>query len=70
MSRRTLDVTGMKCEGCVESVTSALESVDGVRRADVSLEEGRADVETQATVTLDSLISAVESAGFEAKPAD
>lgn len=70
MSQTTLSVTGMKCEGCVESVTSALEGVDGVRRANVSLEEGRAEVETDATATLDSLVSAVESAGFEARPAD
>lgn len=70
MKQTTLNVTGMKCDGCAESVTSALEGVEGVRRADVSLDEGRAEVESEGSVTLDSLVAAVESVGFGAKPAD
>ena len=70
MRRATLDVTGMKCEGCAKSVGSALEGVEGVHRAEVSLEDERARVEAEPEVTFGSLVSAVESVGFAAKPAD
>lgn len=67
---RSLHVSGMKCEGCVKGVTSALEGVEGVRRAEVSLEEGRAEVTADSTVPLSALVAAVEDQGFGATPED
>ena len=40
----TLQVTGMTWGGCVSTVQTALEGLDGVSKADVSLEEGTAIV--------------------------
>ncbi len=40
-------IDGMTCMGCVAHVKEALESIDGVKSADVSLEENSAKVESE-----------------------
>ena len=57
-------VEGMHCPKCVARVKDALEAVDGVLKAVVSLEEGSAVVSGNADVQ--ALVSAVESIGFGA----
>jgi uncharacterized membrane protein YraQ (UPF0718 family)/copper chaperone CopZ len=59
-----LAVTGMRCHGCVESVTRALEECAGVRDASVDLDSGRASVRG---VGLDRsrLAEVVRALGFE-----
>lgn len=39
MQTITLNIEGMTCGGCVKSVTSILEGVNGVDKAEVSLEK-------------------------------
>ena len=51
MATVTLKVSGMSCQHCVRSVTSALQSVEGVERAEVDLSKGRATVEYDAALT-------------------
>jgi len=63
----TLDVTGMTCQGCVQSVRSVLERRDGVTRVEVTLEPGRAVVDHDGRVAADALVQAVEGAGYEAR---
>ena len=43
--KTTLGVTGMTCQGCVNSVKKTLDSIDGVEKYEVSLEDGEAVVE-------------------------
>lgn len=69
MRKLTLEVTGMKCEGCAGAVDAALGRVEGVRRVDVSLEDGRADVVGDDALAADDLVAAVEAAGYDAAPA-
>ena len=38
MQTITLNIDGMTCGGCVKSVTRLLEGVEGVEKAEVSLE--------------------------------
>ena len=57
-------VEGMHCPKCVARVKDALEAVDGVLKAEVSLEEGSAVVSGNADVQ--ALVFAVESIGFGA----
>ena len=57
-------VEGMHCPKCVARVKDALEAVDGVLKAEVSLEEGSAVVSGNADVQ--ALGSAVASIGFGA----
>ncbi|EFR99699.1 CopZ family metallochaperone [Listeria seeligeri] len=66
MEKLTLKIEGMTCGHCEARVTKALAEVDGVTDAKVSLEEGTATVEFETgKVTEDSLIDAVEDAGYE-----
>ncbi len=62
-----LNITGMTCVHCQASVQKALETVPGVKKAEVDLSTGTAviegDTDTQA------LISAVEQEGYSASPA-
>ena len=60
-----LDVEGMHCEKCVARVKDALEKVDGVTGADVSLEEDSAVVEGHGFAA-DALVAAVVEIGFGA----
>lgn len=61
-----IEVTDMKCEGCAGAVREALQDVDGVLAAEVSLEEKSAQVQTEEGVTADRLVAAVEEAGYGA----
>ena len=60
----TLNITGMTCGHCQKAVTEALESVEGVTKADVNLESGIAKVEGSSDTS--ALISAVEEEGYSA----
>ena len=67
METTTIKVDGMSCGGCVKSVTGVLTALDGVAKAEVSLERKQAVVEFDAAkVTLDQLKGVIEDAGFEA----
>ena len=60
-----LHVGGMHCQKCVARVKDALEAVDGVTSAEVSLEKERAVVEGCASS--EALISAVQALDFTAE---
>ena len=67
METTTIKVDGMSCGGCVKSVTGVLTALDGVAKAEVSLEQKQAVVEFDAAkVTPERLKAAIEDAGFEA----
>jgi len=58
-------VEGMDCPQCARHVCDALESVDGVSRADVRLAAGKAVVELDpGRVTMEGIRRAVASAGY------
>jgi copper chaperone CopZ len=63
--KTTLKVTGMSCMHCVGSVKQALEAVDGVDSAEVSLEPGEAVVTGDADIA--ALVAAVTEAGYNAE---
>ncbi|WAH37629.1 heavy-metal-associated domain-containing protein [Alicyclobacillus dauci] len=66
MTTTHIAIQGMSCSGCVNAVTNALESVDGVQKVDVSLDKNEAQViYDEHVVTLDALRSAVEDAGYD-----
>lgn len=64
---KILNVEGMSCNHCVASVRKALEGLDGVREADVNLEDKKARVELDKDLADQVLVKAVEDAGFSAK---
>ena len=61
----TLNVTGMTCEHCAESVRTTLAAVAGVRAAQVDLAAKKAVV-VGDSLSPDTLLSAVRTAGYEA----
>ena len=64
---RNLKISGMSCGHCVGHVKSALEGIEGVSQADVSLENHQAEVTLSGEVVDADLISAVEAAGYQAE---
>lgn len=64
---KILNVEGMSCNHCTATVKKALEGLDGVKEADVSLEEKNAKVELDKDVADEALVKAVEDAGYTAK---
>ena len=64
---KILKVEGMSCNHCVASVKNALEGIDGVIEADVSLEDKSARVEFDKDLADEALVKAVEDAGYSAK---
>ena len=69
MQTVTLGISGMTCGGCVRSVTNVLKALDGVAKAEVSLEKNNAVVDYDpGKVGVEQLKSSVEEAGFEVTP--
>ena len=66
MQTSTLGIEGMTCGGCVSSITKVLQALDGVAKAEVSLEKKCAVVDYDpAKVGLEQFKRSVEEAGFE-----
>lgn len=60
-----IEVTGMHCDGCVNTVTKALKGLDGVQDAKVTLENEQAKVEFDpAKLGSDDLKNAIEESGY------
>ena len=61
-------VSGMDCEHCVHHVKTAIENLDGVEKADVSLKKGEAVVTLckDNPATAETIIQAVKDIGYEA----
>ena len=69
MQTETLDVQGMSCEACVGHVTRALQGLDGVQTAQVSLADHQAVVTYDpAKVQASQMVEAVAEEGYEASP--
>lgn len=67
MQDTIIKVSGMTCQGCVNSVTRVLKSVPGVETVNVSLERGEAALRYDpARASEAELRKAVEEAGFDA----
>lgn len=63
----TLEIVGMTCESCASHVKSALEKVPGVMSADVSWQQGIAQVAAAADTPNADLLAAVAALGYEAR---
>jgi copper chaperone len=69
MQTTTLDVQGMSCGACVGHVTRALQGLDGVQSAQVSLQDKQAVVTyDSAKVQVAQMAEAVADEGYEASP--
>jgi copper ion binding protein len=65
---REFAVEGMMCEGCVKTVTSAVQGVPGVKEVEVSLADKKATVVADAAEVPSSKIeAAIRDAGYQAR---
>jgi Cu+-exporting ATPase len=64
-----LDVDGMTCASCVARVERKLNKIDGVE-ASVNFATEQATVTFPTSTTVEELVSAVEAAGYRARPAE
>ncbi len=68
MASATLKITGMSCGHCVRAVTTALQSVEGVRSVQVDLGAGRATVDyDEGKTDPKQLVGAVMDEGYTAE---
>ena len=63
VAKRTVEISGMHCQNCANSVTRALNRIDGVA-ARVNLHTNRAEVLMDRMVDENELKHAVEEAGY------
>ncbi len=63
-----LNITGMKCQHCVQNVTRALNELGDIT-ATVSLEQASATIESDKAIDTDRLIQAIAAAGYKATTA-
>ncbi|MCK2158296.1 cation transporter [Exiguobacterium sp. 17-1] len=64
MKETTLTVVGMTCNHCKASVESALNELNGVTNATVSLAENNVTV-THEDVATERLVEAIEEIGYD-----
>ncbi|WLD94798.1 copper chaperone CopZ [Alkalihalobacillus sp. AL-G] len=63
---KTLNVKGMTCGHCKQSVTNALQELNGVDQVEVNLDEGTAKVSYEdSKVTVAQMREAVEGQGYD-----
>ena len=60
-------ITGMHCEACRSAVIQSLRKLNGVLSVNVDLATGQAELTTRNTIHADTVIQAVQSAGFQAE---
>lgn len=66
MQTSKIEISGMTCGGCVSSVNRVLSALDGVVKAEVSLEKKNAVVDYDAAkLNLEQIKRAVTEAGYE-----
>ncbi|HTC21294.1 MAG TPA: cation-translocating P-type ATPase, partial [bacterium] len=63
-----LSVEGMTCASCAARIERKLKAVPGVKSAVVNFASQKAYVQTEAAPQIEVLLSAVEKAGYSAKP--
>ena len=63
--KKTVMIEGMMCQHCVRHVHDALVKLEGVKSADVSLEEKKASVEYEGELSDDAIKASVADAGYE-----
>lgn len=63
-------ITGMGCAACAQTVTKAIAGLEGVRECQVNFAAAQAHILYDAPLTPDRIITAVQSAGYDAQPLD
>tara|TARA_B100000686_G_scaffold167698_1_gene175120 strand:- start:1507 stop:1716 length:210 start_codon:yes stop_codon:yes gene_type:complete len=66
MEKVTLDISGMTCNGCTNSIKNILERMNGVCGVDISLSKKQAKIQYDPEkATINQFEKAIMEAGFE-----
>jgi len=65
--RFVLSIEGMHCPSCAKLVEENLKSLQGVLSAKVDYANELANVETNGSVAIEEIISAIRKEGFDAR---
>ncbi len=66
MANQTLNVEGMTCDHCVQTIKETVNNLVGISRVEVDLENKQVAVEyDKALVKLDSITDKIVEIGFE-----
>ena len=66
MTHQDIQVEGMTCDHCVETVTKAVHSLDGIRQVSVDLGKKQVSVDfDESRSNLDVIASKIIEVGFE-----
>ena len=63
--KKIIHVEGMGCQNCVKHVKEALENLDGVDKAEVSLEKNSAVITFSKDISDEAIKSAIDEAGYD-----
>ena len=67
-ARREFAIEGMHCQGCADSISTALTAIPGVQSARVSFADKRAVVlASESDVPTDKILAAITAVGYEAR---
>jgi copper chaperone CopZ len=70
MEKKIIDVGGMDCTGCEESITKALKRLRGVASCTASYTDAKVEVEFDpGQVGFEAINRAITDAGYEVAPA-
>ncbi|MFA6811020.1 MAG: heavy metal-associated domain-containing protein [Desulfoplanes sp.] len=65
MDKTTINVQGMSCQHCVQSVTRALQNIEGLQEISVDLAHKTASFTSDSPVNMDAVHAAIRNIGFE-----
>ncbi|MFD6507866.1 copper chaperone CopZ [Bacillus sp. NPDC060175] len=66
MEQLTLQVEGMSCGHCVNSIESNVKELNGVEQVKVQLAEGTVEVTIDSSIiTLKDIVSVIEDQGYD-----
>lgn len=65
MEKITLRVDGMSCSHCVNSITKAVEAIEGVVNVEVDLKANIVIVEYQSQAAIQQIKDQIEDQGYE-----
>jgi copper chaperone len=66
MSTSSFTATGMTCQHCVASVTKEVSELPHVTSVDVDLPTGKVTVDSDAPLSAEDVIAAIDKAGYPA----
>jgi len=64
---KTIQIEGMQCNHCKMSVEKALNTIEGITKVEVSLEDKKAIIESEKEIENGTIENVIQEAGFEVK---